>query len=176
MKSFILLFFLLASCDFSVETTSDENDDNYEDAEYEYYENDSDDSDDESSWFWDWLFGSDEDECPDNPPENGTITVALSINDKNPVVTFRVYRETIENGKSIWVQAVSKRHVAVKVPNGEYAVEVDYRVTLGGKERTVTVVNGGDVSYEETSNYNNGNCYKRGNLNLDLTLDESLYD
>ncbi len=104
MKSFIFLFLLFVSCDFSLETINGEKDDDYEEAEYEYYESDSDDTDDESSWFWDWLFGSDEDEdeCPDEPPEEGTITVALSISDKNPVVTFRVYRETIENGKSIW--------------------------------------------------------------------------
>jgi len=108
-----------------------------------------------------------ESSCYENKPENGEMTIKVSIDSPNDTVYVKIYQGVIENNKLLLVDTLTVASKVYEMPvNSYYSATADY--IQDGK--IVRAIDGDRISTRESEDEYGTICWNLKNISLDLRL------
>ena len=109
-------------------------------------------------------------DCNENEPVQGDITIKVTINEMNPEVLIEFFFGDVEENIFYFSDTLDTEEVHYKLNNNDYSVRAKYKAIVNGQLATVYSIDGGQLSPFKTD-YCDGTCYEEGVLSLNARLE-----
>jgi len=106
----------------------------------------------------------------------GKVNIKITLNSLNQEIPVTLYQGTVESGTIIAVDTLdSLKHAFALKSGGYYSIKAKYRHYVHDTLVSVFSVDGEELK-SSSSDYCEGPCYRPGELELDATLDTTLFN
>ncbi len=105
--------------------------------------------------------------CYTEKPEEGLLTIKLTVNGENPFIPIIIYQDELDYQETVWVDTTNEESYEILVPiDNNYTVTAEYK----SGDKIITAVDATKIHMKENTSDCEEDCWIVFDGTVDLTL------